>query len=70
LTIPLPTPLGISAYCTKAGFFLSCNGCFEGRLIRDEYLVVDAGKLAGVGAHSYSEGNATEGSEEAAKFKH
>jgi formate dehydrogenase len=42
---------------------------FEGRPIRDEYLVVDGGKLAGVGAHSYSEGNATEGSEEAAKFK-
>ncbi|MGZ4954589.1 MAG: NAD-dependent formate dehydrogenase [Methylobacter sp.] len=42
---------------------------FEGRPIRNEYLIVDAGKLAGVGAHSYSEGNATEGSEEAAKFK-
>ena len=42
---------------------------FEGRPIRNEYLVVDGGKLAGVGAHSYSEGNATEGSEEAAKFK-
>ena len=42
---------------------------FEGRPISDEYLVVDGGKLAGVGAHSYSEGNATEGSEEAAKFK-
>jgi formate dehydrogenase len=43
---------------------------FEGRPIRNEYLIVDAGKLAGVGAHSYSEGNATGGSEEAAKFKH
>jgi len=43
---------------------------FEGRPIRDEYLIVDAGRLAGVGAHSYSEGNATEGSEEAAKFRH
>ncbi|CAA9891001.1 Formate dehydrogenase [Candidatus Methylobacter favarea] len=42
---------------------------FESRPIRDEYLVVDSGKLAGVGAHSYSEGNATEGSEEAVKFK-
>jgi len=42
---------------------------FEGRPIRNEYLVVDGGKLAGVGAYSYSEGNATEGSEEAAKFK-
>jgi formate dehydrogenase len=43
---------------------------FEGRPIRDEYLVVDAGKLAGVGAHSYSEGDTTGGSEEAAKFRH
>ncbi|MGP0105076.1 NAD-dependent formate dehydrogenase [Rhodoblastus sp.] len=41
---------------------------FEGRPIRDEYLVVDGGKLAGVGAHSYSEGDATGGSEEAARF--
>jgi formate dehydrogenase len=42
---------------------------FEGRPIRDEYLIVDRGKLAGTGAHSYSAGNATTGSEEAAKFK-
>jgi len=42
---------------------------FEGRPIRNEYLVVDAGKLAGVGAHSYSAGNATGGSDEAARFK-
>ena len=41
---------------------------FEGRPIRDEYLIVDGGKLAGTGAHSYSAGNATKGSEEAAKF--
>lgn len=42
---------------------------FEGRPIRDEYLIVDRGKLAGTGAHSYSAGNATGGSEEAARFK-
>jgi formate dehydrogenase len=42
---------------------------FEKRPIREEYLIVDGGKLAGAGAHSYSEGNATRGSEEAAKFK-
>jgi formate dehydrogenase len=41
----------------------------EKRPIRDEYLIVDGGKLAGTGAHSYSSGNATGGSEEAAKFK-
>jgi formate dehydrogenase len=27
---------------------------FDGRPIRDEYLIVDGGKLAGTGAHSYS----------------
>jgi formate dehydrogenase len=42
---------------------------FEGRQIRNEYLIVDAGKLAGAGAHSYSAGNATRGSEDAARFK-
>ncbi|MGH8569930.1 MAG: NAD-dependent formate dehydrogenase, partial [Gammaproteobacteria bacterium] len=42
---------------------------FEGRAIRNEYLIVDGGKLAGVGAHSYSAGNATGGSDEAARFK-
>ncbi|HEY8124162.1 MAG TPA: NAD-dependent formate dehydrogenase [Methylocystis sp.] len=42
---------------------------FEGRTIRNEYLVVEGGKLAGVGAHSYSEGDATGGSEEAARFE-
>ena len=42
---------------------------FEGRPIRDEYLIIKDGNLAGVGAHSYSKGNATGGSEEAEKFK-
>jgi len=42
---------------------------FEKRPIREEYLIVDGCKLAGAGAHSYSPGNATKGSEEAAKFK-
>lgn len=42
---------------------------FEGRPIRDEYLIVQGGGLAGTGAHSYSKGNATGGSEEAAKYK-
>ena len=42
---------------------------FEGRPIRDEYLIVDGGKLAGAGAHSYSAGDATGGSEEAAKIQ-
>lgn len=42
---------------------------FSNKPIRSEYLIVDGGKLAGTGAHSYSEGNATKGSEEAIKFK-
>jgi formate dehydrogenase len=42
---------------------------FEGRPIREEYLIMEAGKLAGAGAHSYSEGDATGGSEEAARFR-
>ncbi len=42
---------------------------FQGRGLRSEYLIVDKGKLAGAGAHSYSAGNATGGSEEAVKFK-
>jgi formate dehydrogenase len=42
---------------------------FSGKPIRDEYLIVHEGKLAGTGAHSYSAGNATGGSEEAARFK-
>ena len=42
---------------------------FARRPIREEYLIVDGGKLAGTGARSYTQGNATKGSEEAAKFK-
>ncbi len=42
---------------------------FENRPIRNEYLIVDGGRLAGAGAHSYSAGNATAGSEEAARFR-
>ena len=42
---------------------------FEGRPIRDEYLIVQGGHLAGAGAHSYSEGDTTDGAEEAAEFK-
>jgi len=44
--------------------------CFlEGRPIREEYLIVQGGHLAGAGAHSYSEGDTTDGAEEAAEFK-
>jgi formate dehydrogenase len=42
---------------------------FEDRPIREEYLIVQGGALAGAGAHSYSPGDATGGSEDAARFK-
>jgi formate dehydrogenase len=42
---------------------------FADRPLREEYLIVDGGRLAGAGAHSYSEGDATGGSEDAARFK-
>jgi len=42
---------------------------FAKKPIRTEYLIVDKGKLAGTGAHSYTAGDATKGSEEAAKYK-
>lgn len=41
---------------------------FDGRPIREEYLIVDGGALAGAGAHAYSEGDATGGSDEAVRF--
>jgi formate dehydrogenase len=53
-------------YAAGTREILECH--FEGKPIREEYLIVEAGKLAGAGAHSYSEGSATEGSEEAARF--
>ncbi len=42
---------------------------FDKKPIRDPYLIVKDGQLAGMGAHSYSKGSATGGSEEAAKYK-
>ncbi|MES2153824.1 MAG: NAD-dependent formate dehydrogenase [bacterium] len=42
---------------------------FAKKPIRTEYLIVDKGRLAGAGAHAYSAGNATKGSEDAARFK-
>lgn len=42
---------------------------FEGRPIRENYVILDSGKLAGAGAHSYSAGNTTGGADEAVRFK-
>ena len=46
-------------YAAGVREFLEC--WFDGRPIRQEYLIVDGGKLAGVGAHSYTVGDATAG---------
>ena len=54
-------------YAAGAREILECY--FDGRPIREEYLIVDAGALAGAGAHAYSAGDATGGSDEAARFK-
>jgi formate dehydrogenase len=56
-----------SRYASGVREILEC--WFQGQKLRSEYLIVDQGKLAGAGAHSYSAGNATSGSEEAVKFK-
>lgn len=40
----------------------------DGRAIRTEYLIVDQGRLAGAGAHAYTPGDTTAGSENAARF--
>ncbi len=56
-----------SRYAAGTREILEC--WFESKPIRNEYLIVDEGKLAGAGAHSYSEGNVTGGSNEAEKFK-
>jgi formate dehydrogenase len=53
-------------YAAGTREILECH--FGGKPIRDEYLIVEGGKLAGAGAHSYSEGDATGGSEEAERF--
>jgi formate dehydrogenase len=53
-------------YAAGTREILECH--FDGRPIREQYLIVDGGKLAGAGAHAYSEGDATGGHEEAARF--
>ncbi len=46
-------------YAAGTREILECH--FGGKPIRDEYLIVEGGGLAGAGAHSYSAGNATAG---------
>ena len=56
-------------YIYAAGVREILECLFEKKPIRDPYLIVKDGQLAGMGAHSYSKGSATGGSEEAAKYK-
>ena len=56
-----------SRYADGVREILECF--FEGKEIRNQYLIVKDGQLAGMGAHSYSKGSATGGSEEAAKYQ-
>lgn len=58
----------VSLYACDSEELLDVEGWFERRPIREEYLIVDGGKLAGAGAHSYSAGDATRGAEAAVKF--
>ena len=44
----------------RRGCGRSSSAGFDGSPIRDEYLIVDGGRLAGTGAHSYSAGDETE----------
>ena len=52
-------------YAAGTREILECH--FAGKPIRTEYLIVEKGRLAGAGAHSYTAGDATKGSEEAAR---
>jgi formate dehydrogenase len=51
-----------SRYAEGVREILECF--FDNKPIRKEYLIVDKGKLVGVGAYSYTKGNSTTGSEE------
>lgn len=56
---PHTSGTSLSAQARYAAGTMEILECwFEGRPIREEYLIVDRGKLAGTGAHSYSVGKA------------
>jgi formate dehydrogenase len=61
------SPLAQARYAAGTREILEC--WFENRPIREEYLIVQGGQLAGAGAHSYKPRDATAGSERAARFK-
>ena len=67
---PHTSGTSLSAQARYAAGVREILECFlAGSAIRDPYLIVKNGELAGMGAHSYSKGTATGGSEEAVEFK-
>ena len=64
----LPSKFAIASMTTDL-LRLLLPGFFDKKPIREPYLIIKDGQLAGMGAHSYSKGSATGGSEEAAKYK-
>jgi formate dehydrogenase len=67
---PHTSGTSLSAQARYAAGVREILECFlDDRPIREEYLIVDGGKLAGAGAHSYSPGDATGGADEAARFR-
>ena len=67
---PHTSGTSLSAQARYAAGVREILECFlDGSPIRDPYLIVKDGELAGMGAHSYSKGTATGGSEEAANYQ-
>jgi len=67
---PHTSGTSLSAQARYAAGVREILECFiDGNAIRDQYLIVKDGDLAGMGAHSYSKGTATDGSEEAEKYQ-
>ncbi|MFJ9817758.1 hypothetical protein ACIRU3_21335 [Streptomyces sp. NPDC101151] len=46
--------IGLAVLRRLASFDVELHCTDQGRTIRDEYVIVDGGSLAGTGAHSYS----------------
>jgi len=67
---PHTSGTSLSAQARYAAGVREILECFlDERPIREEYLIVDGGRLAGAGAHSYSAGDATGGAGEAERFR-
>jgi hypothetical protein len=64
---PLTTLSTQARYAAGVREILEC--WFDGRPIRREYLIVDGGKSAGIGAHSHTVGDATGAVGQAAGFE-